>query len=99
MRSIVALAAAFVFCTAAFGTPFRLHKAYLDRSATADQGVTIPASVPLNARLIANETIYHLNRGGLSTKDYRKKLENALPGQMPMPPRVDLIFELQNKGN
>jgi hypothetical protein len=66
----------------------------------AEQGTTTPASVPLNARLIALETTYPLERGGLSAADYRKKLDEAKKkGQLPPAPKVALIFELQNKGS
>ncbi|MBI3823247.1 MAG: hypothetical protein HY289_11290 [Planctomycetes bacterium] len=69
------------------------------RSAVAESGVTTPASVPLNARLIANETMYHLDRGGLTPVDFRKQLDaGKKSGRLAAAPRVDLIFELHNTG-
>jgi hypothetical protein len=100
MRSYLACTVVCLLVAAALAKPAPGKKDYLDRhSAVAEQGTTVPPSVPLNARLIANETIYYLDRGGLSETNYRKKLELAMKmGRLAAAPRVDLVFELENKG-
>ena len=69
------------------------------RRAIAEDGVITPANVPLKVRLIANETVYPLDRGGLSDDAYRQQLDLAKKsGQLPALPQVDLVFELENIG-
>jgi hypothetical protein len=101
MRSLLAGILLCSMSVAGLAKPVPRNKDYLPSSgAIAEQGTTVPASVPLNARLIAHETTYHLDRGGLSEADYRKSLDQAnKKGQLLAAPRVDLVFELQNKGN
>ena len=69
------------------------------QSALAEPGTVVPAGIPLHVRFIANETVYRLDRGGLSELDYRKSLElGEKTGNLAAAPRVDLVFELQNNG-
>ena len=58
-----------------------------------------PAGLPLKIRLIAQETVHRLDRGGLSNEAYRKKLDVAkIAGPLPPSPQVDVVFELENTG-
>jgi hypothetical protein len=59
-------------------------------------GRTDPPGAPLEARLVARQATYVLDRGGQSAEDYRKRLEAA---PYPPPPRVDLVLELHNRGD
>lgn len=98
MRPLLAITAVCIGCVLACARP--APKDDHRQSAIAEHGTTLPASVPLNARLIAHETVYRLDRLGLSADDYRKSLDlGKKTGQLPAPPKVDLVFELQNKGS
>src|ERR1019366_9251038 len=69
----------------------------VDGPAVAEQGTIVPDSVPLKVRLIASETVFRLNRGGLSEEGYVQLLQQARKtGELPAPPRVDVIFDLEN---
>jgi hypothetical protein len=96
MRPILAISVAIALAALVTAKPARKDAP----AAVAEQGTTTPASIPLNARLIALETTYQLERGGLSAADYRKMLDAAKKnGQLLTAPKVALIFELQNKGS
>jgi RNA polymerase sigma factor (sigma-70 family) len=63
-------------------------------------GKTEPATAPLQARLVAKQDTYTLDRGGLSAEDYAKKVRGAAADGNPLPtPRVDLALELKNTGD
>jgi hypothetical protein len=99
MRTTLASIVMGLLCAGLLAKPAERKDLAAPNRAVAEQGTTVPANVPLNARLIANETVYRLDRGGLSEEDYRKKLDLAkATGRLLAPPRVDVVFELQNTG-
>jgi RNA polymerase sigma factor (sigma-70 family) len=65
-----------------------------------DRGKTEPATAPLEARLVAKQDTYTLDRGGQSAEQYAKKARDAAEAGNPLPtPRVQLTLELRNTGD
>jgi RNA polymerase sigma factor (sigma-70 family) len=64
-----------------------------------DKGKTEPATAPLEARLVAKQDTYTLDRGGRSAEEYAKQVRDAAEGGNPLPtPGVELTLELRNTG-
>jgi RNA polymerase sigma factor (sigma-70 family) len=64
-----------------------------------DKGKTEPATAPLEARLVAKQDTYTLDRGGQSAEEYAKQVSDAAERGKPLPtPRVELTLELRNTG-
>jgi RNA polymerase sigma factor (sigma-70 family) len=64
-----------------------------------DKGKTEPATVPLEARLVAKQDTYTLDRGGQSAEEYAKQARDAAERGEPLStPRVELTLELRNTG-
>jgi hypothetical protein len=98
MRHVLTLLLLCLLC--AIGSAKPVPKRYVEQhSAIAEDGVIVPAGVPLKVRLIAKQAVYQLDRDGLSEDAYRKQLDLArITGQLPAAPKVDLVFELENTG-
>jgi len=65
-----------------------------------DKGKTEPAGAPLDARLVAKQDTYTLDRGGKSAEGYAKQVRDAAKRGNPLPtPRVELTLELRNTGD
>jgi hypothetical protein len=62
------------------------------------QGKVEPAGAPLAAVLKAKKVTYKLDLGGRSAEDFRKlaKASNTFEEDGPLPPEVDLVFEVRN---
>jgi RNA polymerase sigma factor (sigma-70 family) len=65
--------------------------------APAKQGKTVPAGVPLDARLVGKKTTFPLDLHGMTADQFREKLKPApvMPGQ----PQVDFQLEVTNTGD
>jgi RNA polymerase sigma factor (sigma-70 family) len=65
-----------------------------------DKGKTEPATAPLEARLLAKQDTYTLDRGSKSAEEYAKQVSDAAERGEPLPtPRVELTLELRNTGD
>src|SRR5262249_16454735 len=63
------------------------------------QGKTEPAGAPLEARLLAKQDTYTLDRGGQSAEEYATQVRDAAKRGAPLPtPRLELALELRNTG-
>jgi len=83
-QSIHGFAAALVFSAAAFA-----------EDKPADKPKADPEGTPLELSITGKAVKYTIDTGGLSSDDYKKKLEGA-KGRPPAAPTVDLAIEIKN---
>jgi hypothetical protein len=62
-----------------------------------DKKEPAPTDLPVKAKLVAKETTFKLDTGGLSAADYKKSLqEGEKSGKLPPAPKVGLVLEITN---
>jgi RNA polymerase sigma factor (sigma-70 family) len=77
-----------------------VQKTEQEKEKEKDQGKTEPEGAPLEARLVAKQDTYTLDRGGKSAEEYAQQVRDAAKRGAPLPtPRVELTLELRNTGD
>jgi HEAT repeat protein len=62
-------------------------------------GETAPAPLPLELKVVSHRTVYAVDRGGKSTKEYIDTLAKGTCPSAPYGPAVVLMIELRNTGD